>query len=86
MLGHGRHPRDTCRVRKGVSTVHLGQFTHEHANEIAGELEKAEITWWYKQPGWFSSIWERGTRLFVDETRLDEARAIAERVLERDKG
>jgi Putative prokaryotic signal transducing protein len=68
-------------VRKGVSTVHLGQYTNEHANEIAGLLEKAGIAWWFKQPGYFSSIWEKGTRLFVDETRLDEARAIAERVL-----
>ncbi|MFN2526970.1 MAG: hypothetical protein ABR505_12030 [Actinomycetota bacterium] len=71
-------------MRKGVTTVHLGQFTHEHANEIAGELEKAGITWWYKQPGWLSSIWEHGTRLFVDETRVEEARAIADRILQRD--
>lgn len=65
----------------GISTVHLGQFTDEHANDIAGELEKAGIVWWYKQPGWFSSIWEKGTRLFVDATKIDEARVIAERVL-----
>ncbi len=64
-----------------MKTVQLGQFTDEHANEIAGRLEKAEIVWWYKQPGYFSSIWEKGTRLFVDETRLDEARAIAREVL-----
>jgi hypothetical protein len=30
-----------------VSTVHLGQFTRETANEIAGELEQAGIGWWY---------------------------------------
>ncbi len=64
-----------------ISTVHLGQFTHEHANDIAGELEKAGIVWWYKQPGYFSSIWEKGTRLFVDRKRLDEAKAIAARVV-----
>jgi hypothetical protein len=68
-----------------VNTVHLGQFTDEHANEIAGELEELGIAWWFKQPGYFSSIWERGTRLFVDETRLEEARAIARRILERPK-
>ncbi len=68
-------------MAKGISTVHLGQFTHEHANEIAGALEEAGIVWWYKQPGYFSSIWEKGTRLFVDDKRLDEARAIAQRVL-----
>lgn len=69
-------------MRKSVTTVQLGQYTNEHANDIAGELEKAGIVWWYKQPGWFSSIWEWGTRLFVDSSRLEEARAIAERVLE----
>jgi hypothetical protein len=64
-----------------VTTVHLGQFTRETANEIAGELEKAEIVWWYKDPGWLSSLWEFGVRLFVDKKRLAEAEAIAERVV-----
>lgn len=64
-----------------VRTVHLGQFTHEHADEIAGELEQAGIVWWYKAPGFFSQIWEHGVRLFVDRDRLEEARRIAERVL-----
>jgi hypothetical protein len=64
-----------------ISTVHLGQFTDDHANEIAGKLEEAGIAWWYKQPGYLASIWEKGTRLFVDRTRLDEARTIAEGVL-----
>ncbi len=68
-----------------ISTVHLGQFTDEHANEIAGELERSGIVWWYKQPGYFSRIWERGTRLFVDSTRVEEARAIARRVLTKDQ-
>lgn len=66
----------------GMKTVQLGQFTHEHANSIAGRLEEAGITWWYKQPGFFSSIWEKGTRLYVDESRLDEARDLARAVLE----
>lgn len=65
------------RQAKPVSTVHLGQFTWEHANAIAGQLEAAGITWWYKQPGFFSQIWEHGIRLFVDRERLDEARHIA---------
>jgi hypothetical protein len=69
-----------------VSTVHLGQFTWEHANEIAGELERAGIVWWYKQPGFLSSVWEHGVRLFVDRERLEEARAIAARVLEEPRG
>jgi len=64
-----------------VTTVHLGQYTREHANAIAGELEAAGIVWWYKEPGWMSTLWEQGVRLFVDKDRLPEARQIAERVL-----
>lgn len=67
-----------------VRTVHLGQFTHEHAEAIAAELERAGIVWWYKAPGFLSQIWEHGVRLFVDRGRLEEARAIAERVLGED--
>jgi hypothetical protein len=66
--------------------VHLGQFTREHANAIAGELERAGIVWWYKEPGFLSSIWEHGVRLFVDRDRLEEAEAIAARVLREGKG
>ena len=67
-----------------VRTVHLGQFTHEHAEAIAGQLEEAQISWWFKAPGYLSQIWEHGVRLFVDRERLDEALAIAERVLSAD--
>jgi len=63
-----------------VITVHLGQFTRETANRIAAELEKAGIVWWYKEPGIVSQIWEHGVRLFVDRGRLEEAKAIAERL------
>ncbi len=65
---------------ENITTVHLGQFTRETANEIAGELEAAGIVWWYKEPGYFSQIWEFGVRLFVDRARLAEARSIAERI------
>jgi hypothetical protein len=68
-----------------VHTVHLGAFTHDHAEAIAGELEKAGIVWWYKNPGFFSQIWERSVRLFVDKNRLVEARTIADRVLAGDE-
>jgi hypothetical protein len=68
-----------------VRTVHLGQYTHEHAEEIAGRLEAAGIVWWYKAPGYLSVIWERGVRLFVDRTRLEEARSIADAVLAADQ-
>ncbi len=66
--------------RENVSTVHLGQFDRESANDIAGELEKAEIVWWFKEPGYLSQIWEFGVRLFVDRERLEEAHAIVEKV------
>jgi hypothetical protein len=63
-----------------VTTVHLGQFTRETANAIAGELEGAGIVWWYKEPGWLSSLWEQGVRLFVDKDRIAEAKEIVGRV------
>ena len=64
-----------------TTTVHLGQFTRETANEIAGELEGRGIVWWYKEPGWLSQVWEYGVRLFVDKERLAEARGIADRIV-----
>lgn len=68
---------------KDLRTVHLGQFTRESANEIAGKLEEAEIAWWYKEPGFFSKIWEYGVRMFVDETRLEDSKRIAAEVVQR---
>ena len=64
-----------------VHTVHLGAYTHAHAEAIAGQLENAGIVWWYKAPGFFSQIWEQSVWLFVDRTRLEEAQAIADRAL-----
>jgi hypothetical protein len=67
-----------------VRSVYLGQYTDEVANAIAGELEHAQIAWSYKQAGWITQalfVSEWGTRLFVDAERLDEAHAIAERVM-----
>lgn len=66
-----------------MRSAYLGQFTDETANDIAGHLEEAGIHWSYKQAGWLTQILfvgEWGTRLFVDASRLDEARAIVERV------
>ena len=60
-----------------VITVHLGQFTRDTANAIAGRFEEAGIVWWYKEPGWLSSLWEPGVRLFVDRERLAQAKEIA---------
>ena len=72
-----------------TKTTYLGQFTWEHANAIAERLEQAEIVWWYKQSGaigrfLFRSEW--GVRLFVDESRLEEAREIARAVSDRAAG
>ncbi|HJS27874.1 MAG TPA: hypothetical protein VJ913_12195 [Actinomycetota bacterium] len=68
-----------------VRTVHLGGYTHEHAEAIAAKLEEAGIVWWYKAPGYLSQIWEYdNVRLFVDRDRLEEAKAIADRVLAAD--
>ncbi len=74
------------RAPDRVTTVHLGQFTRETANRIAGELEEAGIVWWYKEPGFLSQIWEYGVRLFVDRERLDDARRIAARIQARGSG
>lgn len=66
-----------------VTTTYLGQYTDEHAEAIAAGLEEAGIDWWHKKSGrlvrtLFAGDW--GVRLFVDETKLDEARAIAKKV------
>ena len=68
-------------VTDQVRTVYLGQYTHGHAETMAAAFEEAGIEWWYKAPGFLSQVWEHGVRLFVDRERLDEAKAIAERVL-----
>ncbi len=64
-----------------VITVHLGRFSREQANAIAARLEESQIVWWYKEPGYFSSIWEYGVRLFVDKERLPDAQQIARSVV-----
>ena len=62
-----------------IRTVYLGQFTWEHANLIAEQLEKAGIEWSYKQAGAITrvlSAGDWGVRLFVDGERLEDARQI----------
>jgi hypothetical protein len=69
-----------------TKSVYLGQYTDEVANVIAEELEQAQISWSYKQPGFFTRAFfagEWGTRLFVEESKLIEARRIADRVVAR---
>jgi hypothetical protein len=74
-----KEPNREARPRP-VSTVYLGRYTWDHANDIAEELERADIVWWYKQPGFLSQAWEFGVRLFVDRDRLDQAREISDRI------
>ncbi|HEY7478572.1 MAG TPA: hypothetical protein VIB62_10080 [Actinomycetota bacterium] len=70
------------RVPPDVRTVHLGAYTSAHAVLIARELDERGIVWWTKEPGFLSRIWELGSvHVFVDRTKLDEAREIADGVL-----
>lgn len=69
-----------------VETVYLGQYTWDNANRIAERLEDAGIVWWHKQSGSIMRILSAqdwGVRLFVDKSRLDEARTIAAEVCAR---
>lgn len=66
-----------------VRTVHLGGFIPDHGIEIARRLEEAQIAYWGKSPsGFFTRLWERDVHLFVDRTKLDEARSIARAVID----
>lgn len=61
-------------------TVHLGQYTDDHAAEISELLAEADIHHWWKSTGRFARVvfgGDWGTHLFVDEERLDDARQIA---------
>jgi hypothetical protein len=82
-----KDPGEAERSRdRAVRSAYLGQYTDEVANMIAGELEAAKIAWSYKQAGSITKIFflgEWGTRLFVDEDRLDAAKRIAQLVEER---
>ncbi|GGI03801.1 hypothetical protein [Egicoccus halophilus] len=66
-------------------TVHLGQFTDEHAERIAEVLERAGIVWWHKSSGRYTRILSAGdwgTRLYVEAGRLEEAQRLARDVLD----
>jgi hypothetical protein len=68
-------------------TVELGQFTDENAELVAAALHGAGITWWHKGSGRFTrllSAGDWGVRIFVDETRVEEARELAAAAIEAD--
>ncbi len=70
-----------ANVPADVHTIHLGQFTAEHAARIGTGLDVRGIVWWSKEPGYLSQIWQRGVELFVDRAKLEEAEAVAREVL-----
>ena len=66
------------RVPRDVRTVYLGQFLGDHASTIAAELDARGIVWWSKEPNGLTRIWDHGgVHLFVDRTKIDEAKEIA---------
>jgi hypothetical protein len=67
-------------VPPDVRTVHLGEFTPKNAERIAKALDEAGIVWWSKEPRGLTRIWQLGVELFVDRTKLDEARALAQAI------
>ncbi len=68
-----------------MRTVHLGQYTDEHADAIVAALDQAGIHHWEKRTGRWSRLFfagDWGTRIFVDADRLAEAEELADRVLD----
>jgi hypothetical protein len=73
------------RVPRDVRTVYLGQFLDEHARRIAVELDAHGIVWWSKEPNLLTRFWDPGgVHLFVDRTKLDEARDVVAAILDDD--
>ncbi|MTV25945.1 hypothetical protein FTX61_11075 [Nitriliruptoraceae bacterium ZYF776] len=76
---------DAARPSDDVRTVELGQFTDEHAEAIAARLEGARIPWTAKVSGRFTRVFfagDWGTRVYVDHRRIDEARTLAQQVVD----
>jgi len=65
-------------------TVQLGQFVDENADLIGERLTAAGIQHWGKRSGgltrWLSAA-DWGTRIFVEEARLQEAQRIVREVV-----
>ncbi|MFA9447037.1 hypothetical protein [Egicoccus sp. AB-alg6-2] len=72
-----------------VRTVQLGQFTDDNAEVVAEALDRAGIVWWHKTAGRYTRILSAadwGTRIYVDASRLEEARALARAALTPEAG
>lgn len=58
--------------------MHLGAFAPERAPLVYDGLDRAGIVWWAKVPtGWITRLWDHEVQIFVDRTRLEEAREVA---------
>jgi hypothetical protein len=69
------------QVPPNIRTVHLGQFTAEHADQMATAFEERGIVWWSKEPGGLSRFWQLGVEMFVDRERLVEAQELARSII-----
>lgn len=70
-------------MERGLRSVYLGQFEHEHAERIAAALEEAGIAWSYKQSGRLMNLFfagEWGVRMYVDAARVDDVKTILARL------
>lgn len=69
-------------VPRDVRTVHLCACSPAHAEEIGAALEEAGIVWWIKPASaGFLAFLQREAQVFVDRERLEDAAAIARRIL-----
>jgi hypothetical protein len=69
-------------VPDDVRTVHLCACSLEHAAQIGVALDEAGIVWWVKPPSaGLLSFLQREAQVFVDRARVEEATAIARRVV-----
>jgi hypothetical protein len=69
-------------VPDDVRTVHLCACSPADAAELGVALEEAGIVWWVKPASsGLLTFLQRESQIFVDRTRVDEAAAIARRVV-----
>lgn len=64
-------------------STYLGQFTDEHADELAERFDRAGISWHAKRSGRFAQVLfagDWGTRLFVADEDAQAALTIAREV------
>jgi hypothetical protein len=73
-------------VPPDVRTVHLCACSPERAAEIGVALDTAGIVYWIKPPSaGLLAFLQRESQVFVDRTKVEEATAIARRVVAGDE-